>query len=189
MNDARGVILAINRQPGTTRWKWWNNVRRLLPSFSGSFAFGAAGGGLRRVAIHSQLDPRRGVHAAAHRRHRDFGHFPVSRNISATLIPGAAVPFSIVGTFAVMYLLGYSLNYLSLMALTLSVGFVVDGRHRDAGEYRASHGDGETRMHAAVTAAREIGFTIVSMTISLVAVFIPVLFLAAWWAACCTSFR
>jgi biotin carboxyl carrier protein len=99
------------------------------------------------------------------------------RNISATLIPGAAVPFSIVGTFAVMYLLGYSLNYLSLMALTLSVGFVVDDaivmlenivRHMEMGE---------TRMHAAVTAAREIGFTIVSMTISLVAVFIPVLFL------------
>ena len=99
------------------------------------------------------------------------------RNISATLIPGAAVPFSIVGTFAVMYLLGYSLNYLSLMALTLSVGFVVDDaivmlenivRHMEMGE---------TRMHAAVNAAREIGFTIVSMTLSLVAVFIPVLFL------------
>jgi HAE1 family hydrophobic/amphiphilic exporter-1 len=99
------------------------------------------------------------------------------RNVSATLIPGAAVPFSIVGTFAVMYLLGYSLNYLSLMALTLSVGFVVDDaivmlenivRHMEMGE---------TRMHAAVHAAREIGFTIVSMTISLVAVFIPVLFL------------
>src|ERR1019366_5182974 len=99
------------------------------------------------------------------------------RNVSATLIPGAAVPFSIVGTFAVMYLLGYSLNYLSLMALTLSVGFVVDDaivmlenivRHMELGE---------TRMQAAVSAAREIGFTIVSMTVSLVAVFIPVLFL------------
>ena len=99
------------------------------------------------------------------------------RNVSATLIPGAAVPFSIVGTFAVMYLLGYSLNYLSLMALTLSVGFVVDDaivmlenivRHMEMGE---------SRMQAAVSAAREIGFTIISMTISLVAVFIPVLFL------------
>src|SRR5438270_9699137 len=100
------------------------------------------------------------------------------RNISARLIPGCAVPYSIVGTFAVMYLLGYSLNNLSLMALTLSVGFVVDDaivmlenivRHMEMGE---------SRLYAAVNAAREIGFTILSMTISLVAVFIPVLFMS-----------
>ncbi len=99
------------------------------------------------------------------------------RNITATLIPGVAVPLSIVGTFAAMYLLGYSLNNLSLMALTLSVGFVVDDaivmlenivRHMEMGE---------TRMHAALLASKEIGFTIISMTISLVAVFIPVLFM------------
>ena len=99
------------------------------------------------------------------------------RNFRATLIPGAAVPFSIIGTFAVMYLLGYSLNNLSLMALTLSVGFVVDDaivmlenivRHMEMGE---------SRMVAAIHASREIGFTILSMTVSLVAVFIPVLFL------------
>ena len=99
------------------------------------------------------------------------------RNVSATIIPGLAVPFSIVGTFAVMYLLGYSLNNLSLMALTLSVGFVVDDaivmlenivRHMEMGK---------SRMDAALKASREIGFTIISMTISLVAVFIPVLFL------------
>ena len=99
------------------------------------------------------------------------------RNISATIIPGIAVPLSIVGTFAVMYLLGYSLNNLSLMALTLSVGFVVDDaivmlenivRHMELGE---------SRMEAARRGSREIGFTIVSMTISLVSVFIPVLFM------------
>src|SRR6185369_5199743 len=99
------------------------------------------------------------------------------RNVSATLIPGCAVPFSIVGTFAVMYLLGYSLNNLSLMALTLSVGFVVDDaivmlenivRHMELGE---------ERRYASISASREIGFTILSMTFSLVAVFIPVLFL------------
>ena len=87
------------------------------------------------------------------------------------------MPFSIIGTFAVMYLLGYSLNNLSLMALTLSVGFVVDDaivmlenivRHMEMGE---------SRMEAALLASREIGFTILSMTISLVAVFIPVLFM------------
>ena len=99
------------------------------------------------------------------------------RNISATLIPGVALPLSIIGTFAVMYLLGYSLNNLSLMALTLSVGFVVDDaivmlenivRHMEMGE---------PRMEAALLASKEIGFTIISMTISLVAVFIPVLFM------------
>src|SRR5205823_10731998 len=107
-----------------------------------------------------------------------FVIFLFLRNLSATLIPGCAVPFSIVGTFAVMYLLGYSLNNLSLMALTLSVGFVVDDaivmlenivRHMEMGE---------PRMRAALLASREIGFTIVSMTISLVAVFIPVLFMS-----------
>jgi HAE1 family hydrophobic/amphiphilic exporter-1 len=111
------------------------------------------------------------------------------RNISATLIPGVAVPLSIVGTFAVMYLLGYSLNNLSLMALTLSVGFVVDDaivmlenivRHMEWAK---------SRMEAAFAASREIGFTIVSMTISLVASSSPCCSWAASWAGCCTSFR
>ena len=103
--------------------------------------------------------------------------FVFLRNVSATIIPGVAVPLSIVGTFGAMYLLGYSLDNLSLMALTLSVGFVVDDaivmlenivRHMEAGE---------PRHRAAMLASKEIGFTIVSMTISLVAVFIPVLFM------------
>src|SRR4030088_3392933 len=99
------------------------------------------------------------------------------RNLSATTIPSLALPFSLVGTFAVMYLGGYSLDNLSMMALTLSVGFVVDDaivmlenivRHMELGE---------SRMFAAVNAAREIGFTILTMTFPLVAVFIPVLFM------------
>ncbi len=99
------------------------------------------------------------------------------RNISATVIPSLALPFSLVATFAVMYLLGYSLDNLSLMALTLSVGFVVDDaivmlenivRHMEMGE---------GAMEAAMKGSREIGFTIVSMTLSLAAVFIPVLFM------------
>ena len=99
------------------------------------------------------------------------------RNLSATLIPGVAVPLSIVGTFAVMYLLGYSVNILSLMALTLSVGFVVDDAIvmlENIVRYREM---GKPRMEAALLASREVGFTILSMTISLVAVFIPVLFM------------
>ena len=99
------------------------------------------------------------------------------RNVSATMIPSLALPFSIVGTFAVMYLLGYSLDNLSLMALTLSVGFVVDDaivmlenivRHMEMGE---------KPLEAALNGSKEIGFTILSMTISLAAVFIPILFM------------
>ena len=99
------------------------------------------------------------------------------RNLSATTIPSLALPFSLVGTFAVMYLGGYSLDNLSLMALTLSVGFVVDDaivmlenivRHME-------HGEGV--MEAAINGSGEIGFTILSMTLSLAAVFIPVLFM------------
>ena len=178
MNNVRGVILAINRQPGTNTVEVVDNVRRLLPQFQRELP--------PSVRLSVAFDQSRSIRNSI----RDVEFtllltvcivilviFLFLRNISATLIPGAAVPFSIVGTFAVMYLLGYSLNYLSLMALTLSVGFVVDDaivmlenivRHMELGE---------TRMHAAVSAAREIGFTIVSMTISLVAVFIPVLFL------------
>src|SRR5204863_5756408 len=94
-----------------------------------------------------------------------------------TVIPSLAVPLSIVGTFAVMYLFGYTIDIISLMALTLCVGFVVDDavvmlenivRHMEAGQ---------SRMEAALEGAREIGFTILSMTLSLAAVFIPVLFM------------
>jgi HAE1 family hydrophobic/amphiphilic exporter-1 len=99
------------------------------------------------------------------------------RNVSATLIPGVAVPLSIIGTFAVMYLLGYSLNNLSMMALTLSVGFVVDDAIVMLENIVRYMEMGHPRMEAALLASREIGFTIVSMTISLVAVFIPVLFM------------
>ena len=99
------------------------------------------------------------------------------RNVSATVIPSLALPFSIIGTFAVMYLLHYSLDNLSMMALILSIGFVVDDaivmlenifRHMEMGE---------KPLVAALEGSREIGFTIVSMTLSLAAVFIPVLFM------------
>ena len=99
------------------------------------------------------------------------------RRLSATIIPALALPVSIVGTFAAMYLAGYSLDNVSLMALTLAVGFVVDDaivmlenivRHSEAGA---------TPMEAALRGSREITFTIISMTISLVAVFIPVFFM------------
>src|SRR5205085_4157871 len=99
------------------------------------------------------------------------------RNFSATIIPSLALPFSIVGTFAVMYMLNFSLDNLSMMALILSIGFVVDDaivmlenivRHIEMGE---------EPLMASLRGSREIGFTILSMTISMAAVFIPVLFM------------
>src|SRR5579859_7512549 len=99
------------------------------------------------------------------------------RNVSATVIPSLALPFSLVGTFAVMYLLGYSLDNLSMMALTLSVGFVVDDAIVMLENIVRHMEHGKPAMQAALDGAKEIGFTIVSMTLSLTAVFIPVLFM------------
>jgi len=178
MNGHPTVMLGVNRQPGTNTVEVLDHVSRLLPEFR------------RELPASVHLDVVYDGSQAIRNSIRDVELtllltvviviiviFLFLRNVSATLIPGAAVPFSIVGTFAVMYLLGYSLNNLSLMALTLSVGFVVDDaivmlenivRHMEMGK---------PRRLAAVAAAKEIGFTIVSMTLSLVAVFIPVLFL------------
>ena len=105
--------------------------------------------------------------------------FVFLRNLRAAAIPSIAVPVSIVGTFGAMYLLGFSLDNLSLMALTISTGFVVDdaivvleniSRHMELGE---------SRMQAALLGAREVGFTVISMSISLVAVFLPILLMGS----------
>src|SRR5207248_9866014 len=99
------------------------------------------------------------------------------RNVSATVIPSLALPMSIIGTFAAMYLLGYSMDNLSLMALTLAVGFVVDDAIVMLENIVRHMEEGERPTEASVKGAQEIGFTIVSMTISLVAAFIPILFM------------
>jgi HAE1 family hydrophobic/amphiphilic exporter-1 len=178
IDDVRCVVLAINKQPGTNTVEVVDNVNRLMPEFR------------REIPPAVQFATAFDASTSIRNSIRDVEFtlmltvcvvimviFLFLRNLSATLIPGAAVPFSIVGTFCAMYLLGYSLNNLSLMALTLSVGFVVDDaivmlenivRHMEMGK---------SRMEAALTASREIGFTILSMTFSLVAVFIPVLFM------------
>ncbi|MDR3698696.1 MAG: efflux RND transporter permease subunit [Candidatus Sulfopaludibacter sp.] len=178
-NNTRSVILAINKQPGTNTVDVVDSIRALIPEFRRELP--------PAVDLSVAFDASQSIRASIH--DVEFTLlltvcivvlviFLFLRNISATLIPGAAVPFSIVGTFAVMYLLGYSLNNLSLMALTLSVGFVVDDaivmlenivRHMEMGK---------SRMEAALAASKEIGFTIISMTFSLVAVFIPVLFMS-----------
>ena len=177
-NNHHAMILAIQRQPGTNTVEVVDSIRALLPDFRRAIPPAIH----LSVAFDASESIRASIHDVEFTLVLTIGVvvlviFLFLRNVSATLIPGCAVPFSIVGTFAVMYLLDYSLNNLSLMALTLSVGFVVDDaivmlenivRHMEMGE---------TRMQAALSASREIGFTILSMTISLVAVFIPVLFL------------
>jgi HAE1 family hydrophobic/amphiphilic exporter-1 len=178
MNGKPCVILAINRQPGTNTVDVVDAVQQLLPEFRHEIPASVR----LEVAFDASQSIRNSIHDVEYTLLLTvcivvMVIFLFLRNISATLIPGAAVPFSIIGTFAVMYLLGYSLNNLSLMALTLSVGFVVDDaivmlenivRHMEMGK---------PRRLAAIAAAHEIGFTIISMTLSLVAVFIPVLFL------------
>jgi HAE1 family hydrophobic/amphiphilic exporter-1 len=178
MNDVRGVVLAIQRQPGTNTVQVVDNIRALLPTLRQEIP--------PAVNLHVAFDASRSIRGSIH--DVEFTLMLTIalvimvialflRNLVATIIPGIAVPFSIIGTFAVMWLLGYSLNNLSLMALTLSVGFVVDDaivmlenivRHMEMGH---------SKMEAALLASREIGFTIISMTFSLVAVFIPVLFM------------
>src|SRR6202022_2670961 len=99
------------------------------------------------------------------------------RSVRATIIPSFAVPLSIVGTFGVMYLLGYSLNNLSLMALTISTGFVVDDAIVMIENITRYIEEGETPLQAALKGSAQIGFTILSLTVSLIAVLIPLLFM------------
>jgi HAE1 family hydrophobic/amphiphilic exporter-1 len=176
--SARSIILAIQRQPGTNTIDVTDGVKNLIPLFKAELP-----PSVNMDILYDRSDTIR----------ESFGDvqftmvltlglvvmviFLFLRNISATIIPSLALPFSIIGTFAVMYLLNYSLDNLSMMALILSIGFVVDDaivmlenivRHIEMGE---------KPLLASLKGSGEIGFTIVSMTLSLAAVFIPVLFL------------
>ena len=177
-SSMRAIILAIQRQPGSNTVEVADAVKKLLPKFLKQMP--------ASVDLHILFDLSESIHASVN--DVKFTLFLVVclvvlviflflRNLSATMIPSLTLPLSIVGTFAAMYLLDFSLDNLSLMALTLSVGFVVDDaivmlenivRHIEMGE---------GVLEAALKGSREIGFTIVSMTLSLVAVFIPVLFM------------
>jgi HAE1 family hydrophobic/amphiphilic exporter-1 len=177
-NDNRAVVLAVQRQPGTNTIEVVDAVRKLLPVFRQQLP---ASVGLdvvydRSVAI------RDSVHEVQFTLLLTIGLvvlviFLFLRNVSATLIPSLAVPLSIVGTFAVMYVFGYTIDIISLMALTLCVGFVVDDAVVMLENIVRRMEAGESRMEAALNGSREIGFTILSMTVSLAAVFIPVLFM------------
>jgi hydrophobe/amphiphile efflux-1 (HAE1) family protein len=178
LNDERGIVLAILRQPGTNTIDIVDSIKRLLPTFRAQ-----SPAGLKMEILYDRSDSvRESVDDVQFTLMLALALvvlviFLFLRNISATLIPSLALPMSIVGTFSVMYLFGYSLDNLSLMALTLCVGFVVDdaivmleniSRHMEMGK---------PPMQATLEGAREVGFTIVSMTLSLAAVFIPVLFM------------
>jgi len=177
-SSSRAVILAILRQPGTNAVEVATRIKNLLPKLRAQMP--------ASVEFHILYDQSLSINESVN----DVQFtlllvvclvimviFLFLRNLSATIIPSLTLPMSIVGTFAAMYLFNFSLDNLSLMALTLSVGFVVDDaivmlenivRHIEMGE---------GVMEAALKGSREIGFTIVSMTLSLVAVFIPVLFM------------
>ena len=177
-NDSRSLLLAVQRQPGTNTVEVARNVRALLPQIMSQMPASAS--------VHILFDRSEPIQESVN----DVKFtlvltlclvvmviFLFLRNVSATVIPSLALPLSVVGTFAIMQLFGYNLDNLSLMALTLAVGFVVDDaivmlenifRHLEMGK---------PRLTAAIDGAREVGFTIVSMTLSLTAVFIPILFM------------
>ena len=178
-NHTRAIVLAIQRQPGTNTVKVVNSIRSLL----GTLRAGIPPSVNLDVLYDRSASIRESVSDVQFTLMMAIGLvilviFFFLRNVSATIIPSLALPFSVVGTFAAMYLLDFSLDNLSLMALILAVGFVVDDaivmlenivRHMERGE---------GVLEAALNGSREIGFTIVSMTLSLVAVFIPVLFMS-----------
>src|SRR5579872_4250858 len=176
--DQRAVILAIQRQPGTNTIEVTDGVKHLIPLFKAEIP-----PSVHMDILYDRSDTiLESYHDVQFTMLLTLGLvvmviFLFLRNVSATIIPSLALPFSIVGTFAIMYLLHYSLDNLSMMALILSIGFVVDDaivmlenifRHMEIGE---------KPLLASLTGSKEIGFTIVSMTLSLAAVFIPVLFM------------
>src|SRR5512133_968573 len=177
--STRAIVLAVQRQPGTNTIEVVDSIKEQIPSFRSQLP--------GSVELDTLFDRTETIRESV----ADVKFtllltialvilviFLFLRNISATIIPSLALPLSIIGTFAVMYVLGFSINNITLMALTLSVGFVVDDAIVMLENIVRHMEQGETPMEAAHKGSKEIGFTIISMTISLVAVFIPVLFMA-----------
>ncbi|HZE34970.1 MAG TPA: efflux RND transporter permease subunit [Candidatus Eisenbacteria bacterium] len=176
--DERAVILAIQRQPGTNTIEVVDSIKKILPTFKAQLPASVSLNILydRSVSIRGSVGEVQFTLMLAIAL-VVLVIFLFLRNVSATIIPSLALPMSIVGTFAGMYALGYTIDNLSLMALTLGVGFVVDDAIVVLENIVRHMEEGMGRMEAALLGAREIGFTIVSMTLSLAAVFIPVLFM------------
>lgn len=177
-NNTRAIVLAIQRQPGTNTIAVINGIQKLLPGFKAELP--------AAIKLDTIYDRSISIRASIHEIELTLliasllvvlVIFLFLRNFSATLIPAIALPLSLIGTFALMEKFNFSLNNISLLALTLVVGYVIDdaivmleniSRHREKGE---------AALDAALKGSQEISFTIVSMTISLIAVFIPVLFM------------
>jgi hydrophobic/amphiphilic exporter-1 (mainly G- bacteria), HAE1 family len=178
VNGVPGIMLSVQRQPGTNTIDIVNRIRKLIPGFYS----------IVPPSINLSVEYDRSVPI---RRSVDDVQFTLLlavflvilviflflRNVSATIMPSLALPMAIMGTFAVMYLLGYTIDTLSLLALTLSVGFVVDDaivmlenivRHMESGK---------SALDAALDGSREVSFTILAMTLSLAVVFLPVFFM------------
>jgi multidrug efflux pump len=178
MNDTPAVILNIQRQPGANIIEVVDNVKALLPQLRESLP--------AAVEIEILTDRTTTIRASVEDVQRELITtvvlvvlviFVFLRNVSATIIPSVAVPLSLIGTFGVMYLLGYSLNNLTLMALTISTGFVVDDAIVMIENIMRYIEEGESPMAASLKGAEQIGFTIVSLSVSLIAVLIPLLFM------------
>jgi HAE1 family hydrophobic/amphiphilic exporter-1 len=176
--DRRGIVLAIQRQPGVNTVELVDRIKALLPTFRAEVPPSIELEVLfdRSVSIRASVDEVKFTLYLALAL-VVLVIFLFLRKLTATLIPAIALPMSIIGTFAVMYLFGYSLDNISLMALTLCVGFVVDDAIVMLENITRHLEQGKSVMQATLDGSKEIVFTIISMTISLAAVFIPVLFM------------
>ena len=179
MNRQPAVIVNVQRQPGANIIQVVDRIKNLLPQLKTSLP--------ASIQVHILTDRTSTIRASV----KDVEFelmltvalvvmviFLFLRNLAATIIPSVAVPLSIVGTFGVMYLLGYSLNNLTLMALTISTGFVVDDAIVMIENISRFIEEGESPMKAALKGSSQIGFTIMSLTVSLIAVLIPLLFMS-----------
>ena len=178
-NGKRAIVLAIQRQPGTNTIEMVEAIKQVLPSFQAKLP--------PAIEMRVFFDRTQSIRESI----ADVKFtlvlaavlvvlviFLFLRNLSATLIPSVALPISVIGTFALMHAFGYSLDNLSLLALTLAVGFVVDDAIVMLENIVRHIEEGMEPMEAAFKGSKEIGFTIISMTLSLVAVFIPVMFMS-----------
>jgi multidrug efflux pump len=178
MNETPAVILNVQRQPGGNTISVVKSIKQLLPQLEANLPKG--------IEVTTLTDLTTPIQASV-----DDVEFELLltvflvvmviflflRNLYATIIPSVAVPLSLIGTFAAMYMLGYSLDNLSLMALTISTGFVVDDAIVMVENISRYLEDGESPLQAALKGAEQIGFTILSLTVSLIAVLIPLLFM------------
>jgi multidrug efflux pump len=178
MNETPAVIMNIQRQPGANIIQVVDRIKQLLPRLTDTLP--------KSIDVKVLTDRTNTIRASVEDVQFELiltivlvvmVIFVFLRNLAATIIPSVAVPLSLVGTFGIMYMLGYSLNNLTLMALTISTGFVVDDAIVMIENIVRYIEEGEAPMKAALKGAEQIGFTIISLTISLIAVLIPLLFM------------